>query len=107
MPSTIRSPPSGCAARQLRPGQFVQVDFHGEQTADSVVLETAPNQWAARFELEGQDAAGRWHLLAGAPVAATLRARWAWAAPWRTNSSAGASITCWSSTPITALTTCD
>ena len=45
------------------------MDFHGEQTADSVVLETAPNQWAARFQLEGQDAAGRWHLLAGAPVA--------------------------------------
>ena len=53
----------------VRPGQFVQVDFHGEQTADSVVLETAPNQWAARFKLEGQDAAGRWHLLAGAPAA--------------------------------------
>jgi hypothetical protein len=53
----------------IRPGQFVQVDFHGEQPADSVVLETAPNQWAARFQLEGQDAAGRWHLLAGAPVA--------------------------------------
>ena len=53
----------------VRPGQFVQVDFHGDQTADSVVLETVPNQWAARFQLEGQDATGRWHLLAGAPSA--------------------------------------
>jgi hypothetical protein len=43
----------------LRPGQFVQVDFHGEQSVDSVVLEAAPNQCAA----------GRWHLLAAAPVA--------------------------------------
>jgi hypothetical protein len=53
----------------LRPGQFVQVDFHGEQTADSVVLEAAPNQWAARLKLEGQDAAGHWQVLADAPVA--------------------------------------
>jgi hypothetical protein len=50
----------------LQPGQFVAVDFHGEQTADSVVLEAAPNQWAVRLKLEGQDAAGRWQLLAAA-----------------------------------------
>ena len=52
----------------LRPGQFVQVDFHGEQRADSVVLEAAPNQWAARLKLEGQDAVGHWQVLAAAPV---------------------------------------
>ena len=52
----------------LKPGQFVQVDFHGERSADSVVLEAAPNQSAVRLKLEGQDAAGRWQLLAGAPV---------------------------------------
>ena len=52
----------------LKPGQFVQVDFRGERTADSVVLEAAPNQWAARLKLEGQDAAGRWQLLAAAPT---------------------------------------
>jgi hypothetical protein len=57
-----------CGER-LKPGQFVQVDFHGDQAADSVVLEAAPNQWAARFKLEGQDAMGQWHQLAGAPVA--------------------------------------
>jgi hypothetical protein len=53
----------------VKPGQFVQVDFHGGQAADSVVLEAAPNQWNARLKLEGQDATGQWHLLAGAPAA--------------------------------------
>jgi hypothetical protein len=48
----------------VKPGQFVAVDFQGEQTADSVVLESAPNQWAVRLKLEGQDGAGRWQLLA-------------------------------------------
>jgi hypothetical protein len=52
----------------LKPGQFVAVDFHGERDADSVVLEAAPNQWAVRLKLEGQDAAGRWQLLAAAPT---------------------------------------
>jgi hypothetical protein len=56
----------------LKPGQFVAVDFHGEQTADSVLLEAAPNQWAVRLKLEGRvdggGAAGRWHLLAAAPT---------------------------------------
>jgi hypothetical protein len=52
----------------LQPGQFVEVDFHGEQSADSVVLEAAPNQRAVRLKLEGRDAAGRWQLLAAAPT---------------------------------------
>jgi len=52
----------------LRAGQYVAVDFHGGQTADSVVLEAAPNQSGVRLKLEGQDAAGRWQLLAGAPA---------------------------------------
>jgi hypothetical protein len=56
------------AGETLEPGQFVEVDFHGEQMADSVVLEAAPNQWGARLKLEGQDAAGRWQLLAAAPT---------------------------------------
>jgi hypothetical protein len=52
----------------LKPGQFVAVDFHGGQAADSVVLEGAPNQWAVRLKLEGRvdAAAGRWQLLAAA-----------------------------------------
>ena len=53
----------------LKPGQFLEVDFHGEETADAVVIETAPNQPAARLRLEGLDGAGRWHVLAGAPQA--------------------------------------
>ncbi len=53
----------------LKAGQSVQVDFHGDQTVDSVVLEAAPNQYAARLKLEGLDAAGRWQLLAAAPTA--------------------------------------
>jgi Dolichyl-phosphate-mannose-protein mannosyltransferase len=52
----------------LRPGQFVEVEFHGERTADAVELEAAPNQWGARLKLEGQDGAGRWHVLAAAPT---------------------------------------
>ncbi|MEO8371774.1 MAG: glycosyltransferase family 39 protein [Candidatus Solibacter sp.] len=53
---------------KLKPGQFVQVDFHGDQTADSVALEVPPNQWAGRWKLEGMDASGRWLSLAAAPV---------------------------------------
>ena len=77
------------------------------RAADSVVLEAAPNQWAARLKLEGQDAAGHWQVLAAAPVA-RRRAAPARFAPrgGRANSSAAASITCWSSTPTTARTTC-
>ena len=51
----------------LKPGQFLEVDFHGEQTADAVVIETAPNQPGARLRLEGLDDAGHWQVLAGAP----------------------------------------
>jgi hypothetical protein len=32
----------------LHPGQFVQVDFNGSETADSVLIETAPNQTGVR-----------------------------------------------------------
>jgi hypothetical protein len=57
----------------LKPGQYVAVDFQGGQTADSVVLEAAPNQWAIRLKLEGRveggAAAGRWQLLSAAPTA--------------------------------------
>ena len=54
----------------LKAGQNVQVDFHDDQAVDSVVLEAAPNQYAARLRLEGLVAAGRWQLLAAAPAAA-------------------------------------
>jgi hypothetical protein len=51
----------------LKPGQFVAVDFHGEETADAVVIETAPNQPGVSLRLEGLDAGGRWQVLAAAP----------------------------------------
>jgi hypothetical protein len=67
-----------CGER-LRPGQFVEVDFNVVEPADSVSIETAPNQWGIRLKLEGQDAAGQWKLLAAeaqasdAPVPPGLR----------------------------------
>ena len=82
----------------LKPGQFVEVDFHGEQTADAVVMEAAPNQSGGALKLEGQDAAGRWQTAGRrAHARRRRRARWACAAPWPPNSSAAASTTCWSS----------
>jgi hypothetical protein len=57
-----------CGER-LRPGQFVEVDFNEVEPADSVLIETAPNQWGIRLKLEGQCASGQWKLLAAEPQA--------------------------------------
>ncbi len=51
-----------------QPGQFVAVDFHREETADTVLMEAAPNQGGIRLRLEGQNAAGRWELLSSSPA---------------------------------------
>jgi hypothetical protein len=51
----------------LRPGQFVEVDFNQVELADSVLIETAPNQWGIRLKLERRDANGRWKPLAPEP----------------------------------------
>lgn len=51
----------------LRPGQFVEADFDRERTADSVVIEAAPNQYGIHLELYGQDASGPWKRLASEP----------------------------------------
>ncbi len=48
----------------LHPGQFVEADFGQAAAADSVRIETSPNQWGIRLHLEGQDAAGAWKPLA-------------------------------------------
>jgi hypothetical protein len=67
-----------CGER-LRPGQFVEVKFGAVEAADSVLIETAPNQWGIRLKLERQDGAGQWKALAAgaqssdAPVPAGLR----------------------------------
>ena len=63
----------------LRFGQFVQMDFGQAEQADSVRIETSPNQWGIRLHLEGQDAAGVWRPLpsqpefSGVPPPPTLR----------------------------------
>ena len=53
----------------VRPGQFVAVDFGGEETAGAAVIETAPNQWGVKLKLEGREPPGRWNTLAAAPTA--------------------------------------
>ena len=54
---------------EYKAGQFVEVGFNEAEAADSVVIETAPNQWGIRLKLEGRDASGQWKLLAPAPLA--------------------------------------
>ena len=51
----------------LHPGQFVAVDFGRSETADSVLIEAAPDQYGVRLALQGQDPSGRWRPLANAP----------------------------------------
>jgi hypothetical protein len=51
-----------------RPGQFIQAAFHRDHPADSVLIESAPNQPSIRLKLEGLDAAGRSFPLAAAPT---------------------------------------
>ncbi len=48
----------------LRPGMYVQADFNAEPEADSVLIETAPNQPGMRLRLMGQDPSGQWKTLA-------------------------------------------
>ena len=50
-----------------RPGQLLEVQFHGGETVDAVVIESSANQPSVRLRLEGLDADGRWLQLAGAP----------------------------------------
>jgi F5/8 type C domain/Dolichyl-phosphate-mannose-protein mannosyltransferase len=52
----------------LHANQFVQVNFHAAQSVDTVILEGAPNQWSARFQLQGLDSAGNWRLLTATPI---------------------------------------
>jgi hypothetical protein len=51
-----------------QPGQFVEVDFHSQETADAVLIEAAPNQPGIRLKLDGQQPDGRWVALSPAPV---------------------------------------
>jgi hypothetical protein len=51
----------------LRPGMYVEVEFAAPETTDSVMLETAHDQWKIRLKLEGMDDTGKWQTLAAAP----------------------------------------
>ena len=51
----------------LRPGQFVKVEFGRLRQADSVIMESSPNQTGLRLRLEGSDGAGNWRVLSDAP----------------------------------------
>jgi hypothetical protein len=58
----------------IAPGQWVEVDFGHQKQADSLVIQTAPDQPEIRLRLEGSDPSGGWKLLAPAPqVSATER----------------------------------
>jgi hypothetical protein len=52
----------------IRPGMYVEVDFHKTEHADSVLIETSPDQSQIRLKLEGRDGNGRWTMLAAAPA---------------------------------------
>ncbi len=56
----------------IHPGMYAAVDFGGLETADSVRVETAPDQWGIRLKLEGLDARGQWRRLGGAPEIGTV-----------------------------------
>jgi hypothetical protein len=51
----------------LRPGMYVRVDFHRDEQADAVVMESASDQPGLRLKLEGQDSSGVWKPLDAAP----------------------------------------
>ena len=51
----------------IAPGQWVEVDFGRPRQADSLVIQTAPDQPGIRLRLDGSDASGRWKPLAEAP----------------------------------------
>ena len=51
-----------------QPGQYVAIDFHGEETADAVLIEGAPNQYGIRLKLDGRKPDGEWTALSPAPA---------------------------------------
>jgi hypothetical protein len=51
----------------LAPGMFVEADFASVQHADSVVIETSPNQPDLHLQLLGESPSGQWKTLAAEP----------------------------------------
>jgi hypothetical protein len=52
----------------IHPGMFVEVNFGAAEQADTVLIETSPDQNQIRLRLEGMDAAGQWQTIAGGPA---------------------------------------
>lgn len=52
----------------IHPGMYVQVNFNGIERADTVLIESSPDQGQIRLKLDGVDAAGRWQALSDAPA---------------------------------------
>ncbi len=50
------------------PGMFVEVDFAGMETVDSVVVESGRDQHSRKLRLEGRDGTGVWRTLSSAPA---------------------------------------
>ena len=47
---------------------FVEVHFPQTETVDSVVLESAGDQWSIELRLEGMDADGDWKTISASPT---------------------------------------
>jgi hypothetical protein len=58
----------------LRAGMYVEADFNGVSQADSIVIETSPNQPVRDLRLQGQDSSGRWKPLAAGPEISNVTA---------------------------------
>jgi hypothetical protein len=52
----------------IHPGMFLEVNFGALEQADSVLMESAPNQSGIRVKLEGRNVEGGWKLLAAMPT---------------------------------------
>ena len=59
---------------KLQPGMYVQADFTAVQRADSVLIETSPNQPDLHLQLMGETPGGQWKTLAGAPEMSNVAA---------------------------------
>jgi hypothetical protein len=58
----------------IHPGMYVAVDFGGLEMADSILIESAPDQWGIRLKPEGREARGGWRPLGGEPEISTVAA---------------------------------
>jgi hypothetical protein len=55
------------ASEFLAPGQRFEMDFHTRQPADSVLVETSPDQRDVKLKLEGRDGPGGWRGISDTP----------------------------------------